>query len=82
MKIEKKQYYIEENGGIFGSPYESKKLAIDIYLKHIKDEENLSQYWSNHANKHREYIKNGKVKVVEIITISEIQRNEEILEEE
>ena len=80
--IIEKNYYIEENGEMFGVVYYSKEIAINTYLKHIKEEEELSEYWKNHAQKHREYIKNGKVKVVEIIKKIDIQKNTEILVEE
>ena len=80
--IIEKNYYIEENGELFGTVYYSKEIAINTYLKHIKEEEELSEYWKNHAQKHREYIKNGKVKVVEIIKRIEIEKNKETLLEE
>lgn len=77
MVIEK-NYYIEENGEMFGIVYYSREIAIDTYLKHIEQEE-TSEYWKNHAQKHREYIKNGKVKVVEIIKRIDVEKNEEVL---
>lgn len=80
--IIEKNYYIEENGELFGIVYYSKEIAIDTYLKHIKQEEETSEYWKKHAQKHREYIKNGKVKVVEIIKRIEVEKNKEILLEE
>ena len=76
--IIEKNYYIEENGKMFGIVYYSKEIAIDTYLKHIKEEETL-ECWKKHAQKHREYISNGKVKVVEIVKRIDIEKNVEVL---
>lgn len=61
-------YSIYENGLPFGITYTTKEEAIRVYLEAIEEEEKIdTEYWREHAKKHREALRSGNVQVKKTI---------------